>query len=76
MVVGVTRHIPSLPYITDKQYKQHWSANMQNDTIKKPITFDVDTWAKLQEQAKEYGTTPSKALDFILTRYYKLQNNK
>lgn len=40
--------------------------------IKKPLHFDQKIWEMLQKQAEKYGTTPSKTLDYILKRYYKI----
>lgn len=46
---------------------------MNDKLVRKPIYFDDEVWALLQKQADKYKTTPSKALDFILNRYYKLK---
>ena len=42
------------------------------EVIKKPIHFDMVVWENLQKQAEKHSTTPSKAIDYILRNYYKI----
>lgn len=46
---------------------------LMSDVVKRAIHFDELVWLKLQKQADKYNTTPSKALDYILRNYYKLE---